>query len=243
MTYDPFIYHYMRSFGLPRSYYGTYLTELTPPHLRRYRAKVVPATGNDPANPHPSRLPWVTPNILVLAANSYLKDDLSLHLARRRAEITHQRLLDAPAGRTYAGAARAHLHAQARLLAALIREWDTHQIPVDVRVPAPVTVERSDQRRKLTEERRARKRFNNERRLLRVEWQHIKEKYASIREDYNIARNEHRLATTPAARVAARRRRQALFAKRKAIHREYTTVKQNLHRFNLKHGLIHLPTS
>jgi hypothetical protein len=253
LAYDPYIYHYMRSFGLPQSYYGTYLTELTPPHLKRYRAKTIPATSDDPTNPHPSRLPWVTNNVLVLSCQYLRKDDstgnaiLPLRLAQHRAEVTRQRLLDAPIGRARAGAARAHLHAQARLLAALVTEWESHQIPTDIRMPAPVTVERSDHRRKIAEERRQRKIENRQRKMLEVEWQHIKEKYASIRKDYDIARDTHRLArytSTPTPVVtAARQKRQRLLAQKRKIHREYATVKAKLRRFNIKHGLIHLPTS
>jgi hypothetical protein len=208
-THDPYLYAFMRACGAPSRYYRTYLKQLTPAHLRRWRKTPIVYERMDPTAPHPSRLEWVTPTILALSG-TYLEDTTQIHTAERNVHIAEQRLLDAPTRLLQAGSKRTLLYAQARLLASLVRDWETNhrgheQVVIPPGVPIAITearlaakrqkaIDRSVRNQRITRERQKRKARRTKRALVNLEWQELKEQWVLTREDYLRARMELRNA-------------------------------------------------
>lgn len=222
-AYDPYLYHFMRACGAPAEYYPTYLTELTPMHLRRRRrARRISdlySTDTLPTAEHPSHLGWVTPNIIALS-NTYARDDTTVHTAERNVTAAEQRLVNAATPLLQAGAKRTLLYRQAELLAALVRRWHDQQaherighLRIQPGVPIEVSdarnakkLEKQEQQEAIRAERSERKRLAARQADLNLRWQHVKEDLTEASRAYMQAKAAFRIAKEQMSVSRSRRR-------------------------------------
>jgi hypothetical protein len=208
LTYDPYIYAYMRACGMPSTHYRAYLTELTPPERKRNRKRepTLPEQQLLPTQQHPAQLDWVTPTHVTLA-RAYLKDTTMARVTARNAALARQHLLDAVTPRKQAGARRALMHAQAKHLAALVRLWDdtndgvvsadnynkliAHAVPIELSAAEDYKMRTQQE---LYYQRRRQQEHTRRLNLARAAWEDVKVRYTEARRVYYVARARWRKA-------------------------------------------------
>jgi hypothetical protein len=216
-AYDPILYAYMRACGAPSTYYRNYLTELTPANRRKYRKPPKPL----PNLHHPTQLDWVTPDITTIAA-TYLRADMTVPTCQRNVETAKTALLDAHTPLKQAGARRTLVHAQAKLLAALMRAWqdtedgllyaDNYRNLLARAIPSELSAAQDDKIRTQQEiyvRRQRRKYAQRKLALLTVEWEDLKERYRAVRQAYLVARAKWRYMQVKLVKARAAQRARA----------------------------------